>query len=218
MRCETGDVNDGHRTSTIPRPRTDVTSAATRAKRGSTKPSAHGEVPADKHSSLLSDFTTPIAREKQLFPQRRGRLVLGVFATLIVVAIGAALFVLPIKSWMKQRDQLTTRSSELATLNAANNQLQTEVDRLQTDGGIKEAAREEIDFVEKGEQRITVLPVGPASTTLPTGWPYDLVTQIVAIRQAQAAAAVTTATPVPTAAPTTAPFAPTNTALPTTGP
>ncbi len=145
--------------------------------------------------------------------------MLGLFAALIVVAIGAALFVLPIKSWMKQRDQLSTRASELATLNAANNQLQTEVDRLQTDGGIKEAAREEIDFVEKGEQRITVLPVGPAPTTLPTGWPYDLVTQIVAIRQAQATAAVTTVTPAVAPAPTTEPLAPTTTtAAPVTGP
>ncbi|CAB4865160.1 unannotated protein [freshwater metagenome] len=117
--------------------------------------------------------------------------MLGIFATLIVVAIGAALFVLPIKSWMHQRDQLATRAGELVTLDAANNQLQTEVNRLQTPGGIKEAAREEIDYVEKGEQRITVLPVGPASTNLPAGWPYDLVTTIVAIRQAEAVAAGT---------------------------
>ena len=143
--------------------------------------------------------------------------MLGVFATLIVLAIGAALFVLPIKSWMKQRDQLAVRSSELATLNAANNQLQTEVDRLQTDGGIKEAAREEIDFVEKGEQRITVLPVGPAPTALPAGWPYDLVTKIVAIRQAEAAAVTATATTIPEAPPSTQPSTQPTTS-PTTSP
>lgn len=201
-------MTDGHRTSTIARPRNDVASDGKQLKKRSDGNPAQIAMPSEKHSGLLSDFTTPIARENQLVPQRRGRLVLGVFATLIVLAIGAALFVLPIKSWMKQRDQLATRTGELATLNAANNQLQTEVDRLQTDGGVKEAAREEIDFVEKGEKRITVLPVGPAPTALPTGWPYDLVTQIVAIRQAQAAAAATTATPVSTASPTTVPLQP----------
>jgi cell division protein FtsB len=116
-------------------------------------------------------------------------LVLTAVATLIVLAIGAALFVLPIKSWMKQRDQLSTRTDQLATLDAANNQLQTEVDRLQTDEGVKQAAREVIDYVEKGEQRITVMPVGAAPTTLPDGWPYNLVTKIIAIRQAEAGVA-----------------------------
>jgi cell division protein FtsB len=155
-----------------------------------------------------------------MFRQRRGRLVLAAFATLIVLAIGAALFVLPIKSWMRQRDSLATRTGELATLNGANNQLQTEVDRLQTDDGVKQAAREVIDYVEKGEQRITVMPVGPAPTALPAGWPYDLVTSIVALRQAQAAGAPTSAAatttpttpatlPAPTTPSTSAPAAPT---------
>ena len=182
-------MTDGHRTSTIPRPRVKAAKSASPLQRRTTRP-------ADQQLRI-ADFTTPIPREKQLVPQRRGRLVLGVFATLIVIAIGASLFVLPIKSWLKQRDQLATRKVELATLDAANNNLQTEVDRLQTDGGVKEAAREEIDFVDKGEQRITVLPVGAAPTVLPAGLPYDLVTQIVAIREAEAAAALVPATVLP---------------------
>ena len=182
-------MTEGHRTSTIPRPRVKATKNAAPLKRRTTRPAAP--------PIRIADFTTPIPREKQLVPQRRGRLVLGAFATLIVVAIAAALFVLPIKSWLRQRDQLATRKVELATLDAANNNLQTEVDRLQTDGGIKEAAREEIDFVDKGEQRITVLPVGAAPTVLPAGWPYDLVTQIIAIREAEAALALTPATTLP---------------------
>jgi cell division protein FtsB len=166
-------VSDGHRTSTIPRPRHRDAS----------------DERADPRAGLLDDFTTPIPLDKQLVPQRRGRLVLGLFATLIALAIGAALFVLPIKSWMKQNNDIHTREGELATLDAANQQLQTEVDRLQTDAGIREAAREEIDYVDEGEERITVIPPGPASTVLPAGWPYNLITAIISLRQAEAVAA-----------------------------
>ncbi len=166
-------MSDGHRTSTIPRPRVQTEHARKSPSR----------------ASLLDDYTTPIPIDKQLVSQRRGRLVIALFATVIALAIGAALFVLPIKSWMKQNNEIQTRGSELATLDAANAALQAEVDRLQTDAGIKEAAREEIDYVDAGEQRITVLPLGSPAATLPATWPYNAITQIIALRQAEAVAA-----------------------------
>ena len=141
----------------------------------------------------LSDLTTPIPRNKQLVQQRRGRIILGVFAFLIALAIGAALFVLPVKSWMKQKDDLATRTSELATLDAANAQLQSEVDRLQTDAGIKEAAREEIDFVEQGEERITMLPPAPLPDHAAARVAVQPVSQIIALRQQDAVAAAAAA-------------------------
>ncbi len=186
------DVNDGHRTSTIARPRNDAGRGASTSSSDSSESStrsAQRQVPR-------SDLTTPIPRDKQLVQQRRGRIILGVFAFLIALAIGAALFVLPVKSWMKQKDDLATRTSELATLDAANAQLQSEVDRLQTDAGIKEAAREEIDFVEQGEERITMLPPAPLPITLPPGWPYNLISQIIALRQQDAVAAAAAQTSV----------------------
>ena len=199
-------VSEGHRTSSIPRPRPARGGVATRpAKRSTVQARADREPPAKP--GLLDDFTTPIARDKQIVPQRRGKLVLAGVATLIALAIGAALFVLPVKSWLKQRHDLDVRTSELATLNAANNQLQSEVDRLQTDDGIRDAARTEIDYVPDGEKRVTVLPLPAASTALPSGWPYSLISSILAIRQAEAAAAA--AAPVTTleAAPVTVPAA-----------
>ena len=200
-------MNDGHRTSTIPRPRVHTAARSTpTAKRSDTKrsdtkraTSVAADSDDDDRTGRIRDFTTPIARSKQLVPQPRGRLVLGLFGTLIALAVAAALFVLPVQSWFKQRDDLKIRTSELDTLNRANDQLQTEVDRLQTDTGIKEAARSGINYVDAGEQRITVLPVGKAPVVLPPGWPFDQVTQIIAIREAQATAA--TAVPAPTTTP-----------------
>ena len=218
-------MSDGHRTSTIPRPAAaGVADARARSRRGKRlKPTpvdnAAGGDDGDDRVGLLKDFTTPIPRGKEIVTGGHGRLIVGLFAALIALAIGAALFVLPVKSWMKQRDTLATRTAELDTLDAANAQLQGQVDRLKTPDGVREAAREEIDYVPDGEQRVTVLPVGPASTALPDGWPYNLVTSIIALRTAEdaaAAAPATTATVSPTTAPTTtASAAPTTTAAPT---
>ena len=85
-------------------------------------------------------------------------------------------------------------------LTAANAELAAEVNYLQTPDGIKEAARAEIGFGELGEKRVTVMPAPEAPITLPAGWPYDGVAQIVAVRQQEAAAAAATTT---VAAPTT---------------
>ena len=195
-------MTDGHRTSTIQRP--PVNKAP---RRGWSSPESRlddrfddgfydrlddrlddaGSDDSDDRNGILKDFTSPIPRSKQIVAHGHGRLIAGVFATLIALAIGAALFVLPVKSWLKQRDALQTRVGELKTLATANNQLQSEVDRLQTTEGIREAAREEIDYVPTGEQRVTVLPVGAASTALPDGWPYNLVNSIIALRQADTA-------------------------------
>ena len=212
-------MSDGHRTSTIPRPA--VAPAAEprpRSRRGrrvktgaDVSPlagSGGGDDGGDDRNGLFKDFTTPIPRGKEIVTGGHGRLIVGVFAALIAVAIGAALFVLPVKSWMKQRDTLTTRTAELETLDAANAQLQGQVDRLKTPDGVREAAREEIDYVPDGEERVTVLPVGPASTELPDGWPYNLVTSIIALRTAEAAVAAAPPTSAIATPATTAPAQP----------
>ena len=182
-------VTDGHRTSTIARPRQperDATDAA-----GSV---SGADDRAKSRPGLLDDFTRPIPADKRLVQRRTNRLALGVFATLIVGALVASVFVLPIQSWMRQNDQLKIRQGELATLNAANDQIQAENDRLQTNEGVKEAAREEIAYVDQGEHRISVVGIDPALQILPAGWPYDQVTRIVELRRAEAVAALAAST------------------------
>jgi hypothetical protein len=115
-----------------------------------------------------------------------GLLVLVVLATIL-----AALFILPVQTWMDQDDDLAQRQAELDELQRVNGQLAGEVDRLETDDGIREAAREEIGFVEKGDQRSTILPLPPLPRELPPGWPYNVVTGILAARTAGPAPAAT---------------------------
>ena len=163
-------VSDGHRTTCIQRPR-----EATRARLDS------GVDP-----SRFAEFTRPIAKEKRLVKGRGKRLAFALVAVVIAAALMASLFVLPVKSWRQQRDDLARKRNELAVLNNANAQLAADVNRLQTPDGIKEAARQDVGFVVMGEQRISVLPTPNAPVTLPIGWPYDAIAQIVAVRSAAA--------------------------------
>lgn len=174
-------MSDGHRTSSIPRPK-----AATRA---ATRPDATRDA---TRGSRRSEFTRPIPREKRLVRGRAKRTVVWTVAALVAAALVAALFVLPVQAWLRQRDDIARAEQRLAVLNEANARLEREVRRLQTPEGVREAAREEIGFGEPGEVRYTVRPTGGAGLTLPAGWPYDTVGAIVAVRAADAATAATT--------------------------
>lgn len=163
-------MSDGHRTTSIQRPR-HIASA-----RFDHQPDA----------SRFAEFTRPDVNDKQLVKGRGKRLVFALIAMVIVAALIASLFVLPVKSWVQQRDDLARKRNELAVLNNANAQLAADVNRLQTPDGIKEAARQEVGFVGVGEQRISVLSTPNAPLSLPMGWPYDAIVQIIAVRSSPA--------------------------------
>lgn len=163
-------VSDGgHRTSSIPRPhggavqRRTATATTTRRR---------------------SDFTHAIPREDQLVRRRPSRWILSMVAVLITVALGAAVFVLPVRAWMNQRDDLARYERQLTVLDGANAQLSAEVERLQTPEGVTEAARQELGYVVLGERRLVLTEIPPAPGVLPGGWTYGLVSAIVAARAA----------------------------------
>lgn len=109
---------------------------------------------------------------------------------LVIGTIGAAVFILPIQTWLDQDDSLIQRQEQFDALQRVNGELAAEVDRLETEDGIREAAREEIGFVEAGEERTSILPLPPLPSDLPDGWPYNVVTGILAARTAGPAPAV----------------------------
>jgi len=139
---------------------------------------------SDEGRSRLGDFTRPIPVEKRIFRRPRLALFGGVFVLLVIAMIAAAVFVLPIGTWFDQTEALDRRQAELDELQRVNGQLAGEVERLKTDDGVREAAREEIGFVEDGDQRSTILPLPALPRELPPGWPYNVVTQIFAARTA----------------------------------
>ena len=181
-------MSDGHRTTSIQRPR------GTRGARLETlldrRPDAQREPRPDK--PRFAEFTRPIPKDRQLVKGRVKRLLFALVALVIVAALAASLFVLPVKSWRQQRSDLSRKQSELAVLRNANAQLAADVNRLQTPDGIREAARQDVGLVSVGEERISVLSTPNAPVTLPAGWPYDAITQIIAVRAIPPAAAPAT--------------------------
>ncbi len=123
-------------------------------------------------------------RADRIAPRRRSAWLFGLAALVVAGAIGAALFGLPVRTWFEQDDQLQGLDHELSELQTVNNDLQNEVDRLQTDEGIIEAAREELGYVQAGDSRETMMPLPPLPRDLPDGWPYSQVDHILAVRAA----------------------------------
>ena len=111
----------------------------------------------------------------------------------------------------------TTPLNELTEMQAVNHDLNGEVDRLKTDDGIREAAREELRHVQAGDNRQTMLELPPLPSDLPDGWPYSQVEAILALRVALAAPSSSEpAAPAGTAAPTTVGAPPTTAVAPST--
>ena len=175
--------------------------------RPETPPSA-----ADRGRSRLADLSRPIRVDRRISRNRRSNVLLALVAITIAGALAAALFVLPVKTLFNQDDQIAQRTDQLKQLQTVNDDLRSEVARLRTDDGVREAAREQLGFVEPGETRQSILDFPPVPTDLPDGWPYSLVEGIVAIRRNPPAATATTAAP-PAPATTAAP-APATTAPP----
>ncbi len=111
-------------------------------------------------------------------------IVTAVLALGIVAVIAFAVFVLPVGTWREQDSDLAQRRAQLEELTRVNNELEAETIRLETEDGIREAAREDYGYVELGEERASVLPMPDLPTDLPAGWPYNVVTQMIDVRRA----------------------------------
>ena len=153
---------------------------------------------SDRGRSRLGDITRPVQIDRRIAKQRRTTFLLTIVALAIAGALAAALFLLPIQTYFGQDDRLDQRRDQLAQLESVNDDLRREVARLGTPDGVREAAREELGFVEPGERRESVLELPPVPTDLPDGWPYSLVNDITALRR----------NPAPPVAPPVAPAQP----------
>lgn len=164
-------MSGSHKTSAIARPRLAAAPPRRRPR-------------ARRDHTLLDDLTRPIEAEHRLITGRSNRWVLGLLGVAVVGALLAALFVLPVQAWMRQQDSIKVKQRELSVLTDANDQLAADVQHLETVEGAREAARDELGVIDRGEERISILPSTAGALPLPTGWPYDTVNQIVAVRLA----------------------------------
>ena len=192
-----------------------------------------GRRASDAGRSRLGDIgrRRRVPRGDRIAGRRRLGLLFGLAGLAVALAIGAALFLLPVRTWFDQDRQLDGLGRELSELQTVNDDLEDEVKLLQTDDGIVGAAREELGHIQPGDSRLTMQPLPALPRDLPQGWPYSQVSQILAIREAAASADpggggddgdggdggwIGPPAPAPTAAPTT--VAPTTVAPTTVAP
>jgi cell division protein FtsB len=147
--------------------------------------------PLTRAAERTKEITRSIARptpEHAKFGRRRStRLALQFMATFIAVAAAFALLVFPLRDYVTQRSAIAQKVAEFDVLADINEQLQNEVNALSTPEGIRNAARAQLGYVFPEEQRMSLVQVDQLPTTLPSSWPYTLVTNIVTIRTAEAA-------------------------------
>jgi len=142
---------------------------------------------SDVGRSRLGDLTRPVAREQRITRNRRPALLLGAVGLVVAVAIGAALFGLPVRTWFAQDDELARLEHQLSELQAVDDDLLQEVGALQTPEGVMQAARETLGYKQVNEELQTVLDLPGLPSDLPDGWPYGPVEQILQLRAAAAA-------------------------------
>jgi cell division protein FtsB len=138
---------------------------------------------ADVGRSRLGDSTRPVVRERRILTDWRGTVLLAVVALAIAGALAAALFLIPIRTLFDQEARIEQRSEQVVELETVVADLQREVDRLATPEGVREAAREELGYIQAGEIRETVLELPDLPLDLPDGWPYSLVNDITHLRR-----------------------------------
>ncbi len=164
-------VSRGSKTSSIPR-------ATSRQKQPTTS--------RRKTEIQLSDLTRPTPRSERLIPRFFGRFILVIGVALVLISFGNSFVLLPAQSWLGQKDEISFRQEELEVIKRATDQLQIEIDQLQTPRGIEQAARSELGYVMDGEKRQVLVGTAAAPLDLPGGWPYDLVSSIMTVKSAEA--------------------------------
>lgn len=108
-------------------------------------------------------------------------------AIVVVLGLTITFLVVPLRTWLSQRDLVESRSSQYAAYEEVNDALQDEIDALRTPEGVRQAVREQLGYLLPNERRIPLLEMPDASVTLPARWPYTMVASIVTLRKVQQA-------------------------------
>ena len=106
-------------------------------------------------------------------------------AIVAILGLTVTFLVVPLRTWMAQRDMVEIRSGQYAAYEEVNDALQDEIDALRTPEGVRQAVREQLGYLLPNERRVPLLEMPNAAVTLPARWPYTLVTSIVSLRETQ---------------------------------
>jgi len=108
---------------------------------------------------------------------------------LVAVALATTLFVVPVRTWLNQRHVLTAKQQEYAAYEDIVENMQDQVNYLQSPSGLRDAIRTQLGYLYPSERRVPMMDTPALSTTLPERWPYTIVSTIMFVKTLEAAEA-----------------------------
>jgi hypothetical protein len=106
---------------------------------------------------------------------------------LVAFALATTLFVVPVRTWMSQGNVLNTKQQEYAAYEDIVENMQNQVNYLQSPSGLRDAIRTQLGYLYPSERRVPMMETPALSTTLPERWPYTIVSTMMFVKTLEAA-------------------------------
>ena len=118
---------------------------------------------------MSSTTNHPLQRVLVSEKTRRYLFWLFILAVVVVILIWA---IQPIRLWLDQREELSTKQQELTNIESSNSALEQRAEALQTPEQIELIARQNFGLIREGEEAYAVLPAAPDPLRIPSSWPF----------------------------------------------
>lgn len=118
---------------------------------------------------MSSTTNHPLQRVLVSEKTRRYLFWLFILAVVVVILIWA---IQPIRLWLDQREELSTKQQELTNIESSNSALEQRAEELQTPEQIELFARQNFGLIREGEEAYAVLPAAPGPLRIPSSWPF----------------------------------------------
>ena len=118
---------------------------------------------------MPSNTNHPLQRVLVSEKTRRYLFWLFILAVVVVILIWA---IQPIRLWLDQREELSTKQQELTDIQSSNSALEQRAEELQTPEQIELIARQNFGLIREGEEAYAVLPAAPGPLRIPSSWPF----------------------------------------------
>ena len=118
---------------------------------------------------MPSNTNHPLQRVLVSEKTRRYLFWLFILAVVVVILIWA---IQPIRLWLDQREELSTKQQELTDIQSSNSALEQRAQELQTPEQIELFARQNFGLIREGEEAYAVLPAAPGPLRIPSSWPF----------------------------------------------
>ena len=115
--------------------------------------------------------TTNHPLQRVLVSEKTRRYLFWLF-TLAVVVVILIWAIQPIRLWLDQREELSTKQQELTNIESSNSALEQRAEALQTPEQIELIARQNFGLIREGEEAYAVLPAAPDPLRIPSSWPF----------------------------------------------